>query len=430
MQTIKNGLIFKGTNLIILIFAILLACIGLNIDSLVVLLGAMLVSPVMWPIVAIGVAIAIADARILRRAIGHLSIAIAISVIASTLYFLITPLESSHSELLNRTSPTFFDAAVAFFGGFAAIIAIISRKKWTVLAGVGLATSLLPPLCSIGYGIVQQNLKITLGGAYLFAINLAFIALASMIVALIIKLPRRTKDHEDSLKYSGTIIAIFSILTAIPSVYFGMRTIEETQFKIRAEKFIKEADAIPDQYLLKEVINPRSEKITLVYGGEKIKDDTKTKILETAKKYNFDAKNIEINQGITALKEAINDKQNIGMTTLPISKKDTEKTKEIIAAKEEEVLMKSAQKSNEEQQKIFNELSVLHPKIDGLSISSDTITTKNGNEEKTLIMIETSEPLDNDEKQKMREFLSVRIDEKIENIIFFFERSRNARINP
>lgn len=251
-----------------------------------------------------------------------------------------------------------------------------------------------------------------------------------MIVALIIKLPRRTKDHEDSLKYSGTIIAIFSILTAIPSVYFGMRTIEETQFKIRAEKFIKEAESIPDQYLLKEVINPRSEKITLVYGGEKIKDDTKTKILETAKKYNFDAKNIEINQGITALKEAINDKQNIGMNALPISKKDTEKTKEIIAAKEEEVLMKSAQKSNEEQQKIFNELSVLHPKIDGLSISSDTITTKNGNEEKTLIMIETSEPLDNDEKQKMREFLSVRIDEKIENIIFFFERSRNARINP
>lgn len=254
-------------------------------------------------------------------------------MITSMLYFWVTPLESTHSELLNRTSPTFFDVAVAFFGGLAAIIAIISRKKGTVLPGVALATSLLPPLCSIGYGMVVWSPKTILGGGYLFAINLAFIALAAMIVSLMMKFPRLKNDHRDSLKYSGVIIAIFSILTAIPSIYFGTKAIVQAEFRTKAEKFINAHAELEEPYLLKKVVNAAERKITLVYGGEAMNEETREKLLKNAEKYHLKRDEVIISQGITALKAAIQEK-NTNISALPIQPKNKDAEK-IIAAEAE-----------------------------------------------------------------------------------------------
>ena len=243
IDNISRSVEFRGVNVWILAFAIVIASVGLNVNSTAVIIGAMLISPLMSPIMGIGLAIGISDNELLRKSLRNLMIMVLISLFASTTYFLLTPLSDAQSELLARTKPTVFDVLIALFGGLAGIVAT-SRKqeKVTVVSGVAIATALMPPLCTAGYGLGTGQWIYFFGAFYLFFINSFFIALATFLMVRYLKFPRKhfvDAQHERKVRRS---ILIFSLIIIIPSIFIGINVIRETSFNSQAIKYVSEME--------------------------------------------------------------------------------------------------------------------------------------------------------------------------------------------
>ena len=169
---IRSNIPFRGPNIYILFVAIVIASVGLNVNSIPVIIGAMLISPLMSPIIGFGMGLGTNDTDLLLQSLKNLGIMFAISLLASTLYFVVTPLETDNpTELLARTNPSVYDVLIAFFGGIAGILELSRKEKGTVLSGVAIATALMPPLCTVGYGIASLNWQYAAGALYLFFIN-------------------------------------------------------------------------------------------------------------------------------------------------------------------------------------------------------------------------------------------------------------------
>jgi len=191
-ESIESAIVFRGTNFWILIFAIFIASVGLNMNSPAVVIGAMLISPLMGPINGVGYSVATYNFDLFKRSLKNYGFAVLGGLAASTLYFLISPIHAEHSELLSRTSPTIYDVFIAMFGGLAGIVAICSKNKGNVIPGVAIATALMPPLCTAGFGLAEGNMNYFLGAMYLFLINSVFIALSAMLVSQLLRLPKRS----------------------------------------------------------------------------------------------------------------------------------------------------------------------------------------------------------------------------------------------
>jgi uncharacterized hydrophobic protein (TIGR00271 family) len=246
VQRIEEGIEFRGANVWILAFAIIVACIGLNINSTAVLIGAMLLSPLMGPIMGIGLAVGISDNNMLKHSLSNFAAMVIISIMASTFYFLISPLSDAQSELLARTRPTIYDVMIAFFGGLAGIIANSRKKdKYTVFLGVVIATALMPPLCTAGYGIATGNWNFFIGAFYLFFINTFFIALATFIMAYYLKIPKRAHTNPLKAKRVNRYISLFAAIVCIPSVFMAINMIQESSFNSSAIRFVNDLEQNP-----------------------------------------------------------------------------------------------------------------------------------------------------------------------------------------
>ena len=246
IANITKGVEFRADNVWVLFFAIIIASVGLNVNSTAVIIGAMLVSPLMGPIMGLGLAIGISDNELLRKSLKNLFIMIVISLVASSLYFLISPLSDAQSELLARTKPTIYDVFIAFFGGLAGILAS-SRKqeKITVVSGVAIATALMPPLCTAGYGIGTGQLIYFVGAFYLFFINAFFIALATYLMVRYLKFPRKTFLDPTTERKVRRSIAIFTIIVVVPSIFIAVNVIRETSFDNNAIKYVNDIQNNP-----------------------------------------------------------------------------------------------------------------------------------------------------------------------------------------
>jgi len=248
---IREGVSFRGTNILILIFAILIASLGLNTNSTAVIIGAMLISPLMGPIIGIGLGVGIGDYELLKRCLRNLSMAAGFSVIASTCYFLISPVSENHSELLARTSPTIYDVLIGFFGGAAGIFAIASKSKGNVIPGVAIATALMPPLCTAGYGIATFQLTYFLGAFYLFLINSIYIALATFIGVKVMKFqPHATGVEPQRQRRVRKIVYTLAILTLLPSVYLTYNMLRQARFEQSADRFVSDEFDFPATQVL------------------------------------------------------------------------------------------------------------------------------------------------------------------------------------
>ena len=254
---IKKGVVFRGANLFILIFAILIASIGLNVNSAAVIIGAMLISPLMGPIMGIGLGAGINDIELIKKAMKNLGIAVLISVLTSTLYFYITPLHEAHSELLSRTYPTLWDVMIAFFGGLAGIIAGSRREKTNAIPGVAIATALMPPLCTAGYGLANANWEFFFGAFYLFFINSVFISVSTFLIVRFLKYPKKTFADIADERRVRVYISIFVFVTIIPSVYLAYLLVKDTVFEQHARNFISSEFKLDDTQVIGQ--NPRIE---------------------------------------------------------------------------------------------------------------------------------------------------------------------------
>ncbi len=249
-KAIREGVSFRGPNILILIFAIFIASLGLNTNSTAVIIGAMLISPLMGPIIGIGLAIGIEDFDLLKRSGRNLLVAAGFSIITSTVYFLISPVSEGHSELLARTSPTIYDVFIGFFGGFAGIIAIAAKSKGNVIPGVAIATALMPPLCTVGFGLATWQIHYFRGARYLFLINSIYIALATFIGVKLMKFSRHVQEPSPRAKRVRKIVYAVAILTLLPSVYLTYQMLRQERFEMNASRFVQDEFVFPSTQVL------------------------------------------------------------------------------------------------------------------------------------------------------------------------------------
>lgn len=262
-QSIRDGVTFRGTNILILIFAILIASLGLNTNSTAVIIGAMLISPLMGPIIGLGLGVGVEDFDLVKRSVRNLSVAAVFSVLASTLYFLISPVSEGHSELLARTSPTIYDVLIGFFGGAAGIFAIASKNKGNVIPGVAIATALMPPLCTVGYGLATLQPTYFFGALYLFLINSIYICLATFIGVKLMRFHRTETSNPHRARKMRRIVYTMAILTLLPSVYLTYNMLAQARFQQNANRFVEDEFHFPGTQVLSHSATERKGERTL-----------------------------------------------------------------------------------------------------------------------------------------------------------------------
>lgn len=277
-ERIRGDIHMKGSNLWILMFAILIASIGLNVNSTAVIIGAMLISPLMGPIMGIGYGTGINDFELIRRSMKNLAIATLIALLTSTLYFLISPLSTAQSELLARTTPTLWDVLIGFFGGLAGIVGATRKEKSNVIPGVAIATALMPPLCTAGFSLATGHWAYFFGAFYLYTINFVFIALSAFIVVRVFGVAERKYVDAELAKRAQRYIAIVVILTMLPSSYLAYQLVGEEVFKAKAKEFVNSELNFENTNVAQVKIDSKTREVKVFLIGDHVPENELEKI--------------------------------------------------------------------------------------------------------------------------------------------------------
>ena len=272
VESIRKGVEFKGANLWILIFAIFMASLGLNVNSTAVIIGAMLISPLMGPIMGVGLSVGLNDFELMKRSLKSFLITTLFSVTTATIFFIVSPVAEGQSELLARTSPTIYDVFIALMGGLAGVVALSTKEKGNVIPGVAIATALMPPLCTAGYGLATGNLIYFLGAFYLYFINSVFISLATFIGVRVMHFQRKAFVDKNREKKVRKYIVLIAVFTMCPAVYLTVGIIQDTFFESSANKFINEQLAFENTQVLDKKIQhtPNGHEIRVVLIGQEV----------------------------------------------------------------------------------------------------------------------------------------------------------------
>ena len=297
VASISKGVVFRGVNLWVLIFATMIASLGLNVNSPAVIIGAMLISPIMGPIIGAGLALGINDFELLKKSARNFALMMSVAMVASTCYFMISPLSANSSELLARTMPTAYDVLIALFGGMAGMVAQSRRDRTsTVIPGVAIATALIPPLCTAGFGIATGQLRFFLGALYLFFINTVFIAMASFLIVRFLKYERKVfVDKARERKVKGLML-ITTLVVFIPSVVIGLHMVRVSVFEAKAEKYVSQVFEFQQTRVIEKKARYSSgdtpSRIELLLVGEPLVDA----VIENARAqmHNFGLDGVEL----------------------------------------------------------------------------------------------------------------------------------------
>ena len=331
--SIRKNIYFKGPTVFILACAIIIASVGLNVNSIPVIIGAMLISPVMAPILGFGFSLGVQDMQLLKDSLRNFAVMVVISILASAIYFLLSPLNLEHpTELLARTNPTIYDVLIALFGGFAGILENSRKEKGTVLSGVAIATALMPPLCTVGYGISIGNLSYILGAFYLFMINSIFIALATFVAVKYLKYPVVQEVEGRRTRLTGRAVAVILLLIIVPSVLSAIRIVQESNFKIHASRIVEDNKSIGRgfiyDYSVDNTSNPPS--VVLYMAGEKLTTADKERLYEDAEKYGITRSQIVFREDAVNSSETVSESE-IVRSLLDHSDKQVERLNQTIA---------------------------------------------------------------------------------------------------
>lgn len=397
VEEINNNIEFRGANLWILAFSIMIASIGLNTNSTAVIIGAMLISPLMGPIMGSGLAVGTNDFEMLKRSLRNLAVAVIIAVLTSTFYFLISPLSEAQSELLARTKPTFYDVGIALFGGLSGIVGASRKSKGgNVIPGVAIATALMPPLCTAGYGLATGKLSYFFGAFYLFFINSIFISLSTLfIVRVVLRFQQKTFMDKVREKRASRYIAIVVLITIIPSIWLGIGVVKEEVFNRKAAEYV----SFMEESLKKQgttrigykemTYDSDTSNIVLSLDGKLLTPDRIEELKLLADKYELENTEVEIfqdNDPTTDIDKKIEDRLRAGMTET-LYKKNEELLKnkdEKIEFLENELI--NARSNNYDVLTLTSELKYAFPQVKRLSLSkmvgatvdefeTDTLTT-------------------------------------------------------
>lgn len=412
-NSIISNIDFKGPNVWILAFAVVIASVGLNVNSIPVIIGAMLISPLMGPIMGVGLALGINDTDLLKRSINNLLIMTGISIVASTLFFFISPLAlEAPTELLARTNPTIYDVFIALFGGFAVIVEVCKKEKGTVIAGAAIATALMPPLCTAGYGLANGNLAYFFGAAYLYFINSVFIALATFLVVRSLNFPLvKFKDPIKQKKVHKTI-TVFTIILILPSIYSAVIVVKENKFNQNAKAFIRENKNLDNSYIYDYKISHKARKpstITISIAGEPLTQNTINRLHERLLSYSISKDQLIINQNSTFMSGTSPDKAVVS-EIFKKSEKEINKREELISEMEKE--LEAFRKKEFPSKQIAQEIAAQHPYLVSLTLArGEHIKAHSDNpEEEIIAIIKFSKDISNDEVNRLKQWLAIRLD--------------------
>lgn len=282
---ITEGVNFQGAPLWILILAIFVASLGLNVNSTAVIIGAMLISPLMGPIIGMGLAVGIADLNLFRKAIINYLITTILSVVTATIYFSLSPITEAQSELLARTSPTLYDVLIALCGGAAGILAVATKGKNNVIPGVAIATALMPPLCTAGYGLAMGNISYFFGAFYLYFINTVFIAFTTCVGVRLMHFHRKKIVHQEKLKRVNYYIASIVIITMIPAGYMTWQIIKQSVIENNVESFLRNEIKDKGTYILSHTFDKENKTLDVITIGNSISNSNVKKAQEALSDY-------------------------------------------------------------------------------------------------------------------------------------------------
>jgi len=301
IENIKKGVEFRGTNLWVLVFAIFIASIGLNVNSTAVIIGAMLISPLMGPITGIGLGVGINDFDLIKKAFKNLAIATVISVLTSALYFFISPFTEIQSELLARTTPTIWDVMIALFGGFAGIVAATRKNVSNVIPGVAIATALMPPLCTAGFGLATGNFYFFFGAIYLYFINSVFISFAALVIVRFLKFNKIVMLDSKRENRVRQYISIIVIVTVIPSILMAYNIVSKSIDAQNVQKFIDgEFNFDNTKVISKNLILVEDKNVLEVFLlGESLSDSMIKNLRAKMTKYGLEEFELKLAQGVS-----------------------------------------------------------------------------------------------------------------------------------
>lgn len=304
-DSVRKNIEFRGVNLWTLIFAIFIASIGLNVNSTAVIIGAMLISPIMGPIMGIGLGIGVNDLKLVKKGAKSLLFATVIGICTSAVYFTITPLHEAQSELLARTSPSVWDVFIAFFGGLAGMVAASQKEKTNVIPGVAIATALMPPLCTAGYGLAIGNWYYLLGALYLYFINSVFIAIATYLICRYLKLTKKQFEDIKVEKRVAHYIVIIVAVTFLPSIYMAYKIVNKNIFESNARKYVKEQFAfVNTQVITKSFIyDAKAKAINVLLFGDLISKNKIDSLRRNLNHYQLQGTKLNVLQGLNARKQ-------------------------------------------------------------------------------------------------------------------------------
>ena len=409
VEQISDGVTFRGANLWVLIFAIFIACLGLNLNSTAVIIGAMLISPLMGPIIGMGLAVGRADLELLKRSLTNYGVATVISVLTATLYFLLTPLTEAQSELLARTSPTLYDVLIALFGGAAGILALSTGGKGNVIPGVAIATALMPPLCTAGYGLAMGEWSFFFGAFYLYFINTVFIALATYVGVRLLKF--RPKQFVDKARLAtvNRYIAAIVIVTMLPAAYMTTQIIRQSMLENNVKQFVKHELNQHGTRILSEQADRETKTLNVVAVGAALPNE----LIEAARKhmgdYQLDNYRLNVIQG--AQSDSLLLARNYGGVQKGLSGQDQQQLAlqtERVAKLERETA--DYRRLDAMAREIGGEVKAVCPKVTRIGLSKITETPVDSGVVRTYVLAVANCPttLADDDRQRLTQWLKVR----------------------
>lgn len=412
VKQITSGISFRGANLWVLIFAIFIASLGLNVNSTAVIIGAMLISPLMGPIIGMGLAMGINDLNLMRRAVKNFGVATLISVLTAMVYFLITPLGEAQSELLARTSPTIYDVLIATFGGAAGILALCTKGKGNVIPGVAIATALMPPLCTAGYGLATGHFLYFLGAFYLFFINTVFISLATYVGVRLMHFHRLEFQNPALAKKAQRIVAGIAIVTMIPATIMTIGIVRRSIFDNKMNSFVKTELSQPGTQVLSSSIDEDKQVLNIVAVGRAISDSVEAAAKKRMEQYGLGKYSLNIIQGegSDSIFMLNNQLKQISSNHDVERKKLVEMSAEI---SELNKLLDSYTRYEHLTQEVSGELKALYPQVRTISISrvaqSERDTTAVKRFIAAIVSLDAQARMSPADKAKLHDWLQARI---------------------
>ena len=415
--SIRKNIAFKGTNVFILACAIIIASVGLNVNSIPVIIGAMLISPVMGPILGFGLGLGTEDNHLVKDSLKNFGVMVIISILASSLFFLLSPLSLANpSELLARTNPTIYDVLIALFGGLAGIIETSRKDKGSVITGVAIATALMPPLCTVGYGISIWKGSVIFGALYLFLINSVFISLATFAAVKYFRFPIVEASGETKRRLPKAAVYIILLIVIVPSVITAINVVKENNFTTHAERLVAENKNLGKCFIYdhKATYSHKAPKLELFLAGETLTDEAKKKLYQSAEEYGITRSQIVFHEDATSMRQELSE--------VEIVKGIYEHTDQQIKMLNDSIAKLTAALSDYQSKEIpvelvSKELFAQYPDITQVSLSSGSSVQSADNTatEQIIAFITTAKPMDTELHDRIERWLKVRL--KNENVL-------------